>query len=846
MAPPQRVAVIAIHGVGSPPPDETARDVAELLVRSAPNGARYASFHERHLLVPTARLDVGDNAPQRGWGRFKRAFTSAAGDRTQLGQGEEVANRPDIAFTRRLLEDYESPGAPYSTIELVAERQAGAATTQVHVFEMHWADLSRLNTGFVKFLGSLYQLVQHISHIGRKMVDVAAEVAKARAALKLTEKDPGPDAGPPGPWGLYGWLNAWVIRVFTVLVPVGTLLMLAFVLLFVPAAVAPDYRMVVGVTLTALVVTIAGGLAIYYGPADRYSATFFVVFMLLTVSGAVWLATVPEGEGAERLGNALLNVSVTVITLGAYVAAVWSYNKSRSGALAFGLGGLAVVLIITLVASRELLRDVTVTEAESIRQFAFIGFQWSYAFLVQTWGILWLAVLIAVIVRTSLWSRLSGLARQRAGRVGWTSRATLASSVFAYIVVLLVVFRSTVYLAAKASGRFNLFPMVADGGELPLLNLPGIFPPNFMCRAGAGRMCAEDYFARLIGQSGTSGFVIALLGLALVAVLASWFIALIAATSVRAPDPKFGNSRRLGLWMTQGFVWMNWAGTVLAGSMLLAILTGILIDFQPQFRDWLVPLLPEWLRVRMSTAWTTKVIDSMTVAVLASAATIGAARVRVQNLAARARPALGIMLDIDNYLRETPETLTPRARIAERFVSLLRHIEGRDEFDRVVLVSHSQGTVITTDLLRFLALGGVSTDDANLVDAKRYRLLTMGSPLRQLYGANFPHLYAWVTATDPDPDADRTPLTEKQTPDISARSPDPATLKVAEWVNLYTSGDYVGRNLWCDDDWEAVWDRHAKPIEGGKRRERCLGAGTHTHYWTSDDAAAEIDRLIAT
>ena len=842
-----KVAVIAVHGVGSPPPDETARDVAELLVRSAPNGARYERFEEKRVMVPTARLDVGDSADLSRWRRFKRAFTSDAGDRTTLGQGDEVAMRPDIAFARRLLRDYASPGTPYGTVELVGQREPGAPGTPaatVHVFEMHWADLSRLSSGLFKFLGSMYQLVQHISHIGRKMVDVAAEVARAREALKLTAKDPGPHAGPAKPWGLYGWLNAWAIRTFTVLVPVATLLMLAFVPLFVPAAVAEGDRLVVGVILATLLVTVAGGLAIYFGPADEYSATFFVVFMLAMVTGAIALATGPEGDTAKRVGNVLLCASVGAIVLMAYLGAVWAYNKARSGAFGFGVGGLLLVLIVTMVSSQQLLARVSLADAESIRQFAFLGFQWSYAVLVQTWGILWAVVVVSVIVRTSLWSRLSGLERQRAGRVAWTSRATLASSVFAYIVVLLVAYRSAVYLAARAAGRFNIFPMVPDSGQLPLLNLPGAFPANFACRADATRMCAEEYIARLIGQSGTSGFVIALLGLALVAVLASWFIALIAATSVRTPDPRFGNSRRLGLWMMQGFVWMRAAGSVLASSMLLAILTGILVDYDPPFRDWLLPHLPHWLSSRMSTDWTTRMIDSMTVAVLASAATIGAARVRIQNLAAKARPALGIMLDVDNYLRETPEALTPRARIAERFISLLRYVESRG-FDRVVLVAHSQGTVITTDLLRFLSLGGVPDADAKLVDPQRYRLLTMGSPLRQLYGANFPHLYAWVTATDPDPDMDRTELTEQQAPDISARSPDPAALRVSEWVNLYTSGDYVGRNLWCDDDWEAVWDRHATPITGGGRRERCLGAGTHTHYWTSDDAAAEIDRLIA-
>src|SRR5207253_10762039 len=114
----------------------------------------------------------------------------------------------------------------------------------------------------------------------------------------------------------------------------------------------------------------------------------------------------------------------------------------------------------------------------------------------------------------------------------------------------------------------------------------------------------------------------------------------------------------------------------------------------------------------------------------------------------RARPALGMILDVDNYLRESPDDATPRARITERFVSLLRYV-GRRSFDRVVIISHSQGSVVSADLLRLLTHG--VTPDTSLVSPERFRLVTMGCPLRQLYGANFPYLYAWVTASDKPP-----------------------------------------------------------------------------------------------
>jgi hypothetical protein len=66
-------------------------------------------------------------------------------------------------------------------------------------------------------------------------------------------------------------------------------------------------------------------------------------------------------------------------------------------------------------------------------------------------------------------------------------------------------------------------------------------------------------------------------------------------------------------------------------------------------------------------------------------------------------------------------------------------------------------------------------------------------------------------------------------------------------VNAYRSGDYVGRYLWHPDRCEDVWSTSvlhvsAKPA----KREFCIGAGAHTHYWdeTAPEIAVELDRLV--
>jgi len=196
------------------------------------------------------------------------------------------------------------------------------------------------------------------------------------------------------------------------------------------------------------------------------------------------------------------------------------------------------------------------------------------------------------------------------------------------------------------------------------------------------------------------------------------------------------------------------------------------------------------------------------------------------------RPVLRIMLDVDNWLREYPRESNPTARICARYTSLLRYIAGwrsqdKDHagYDALVIIAHSQGTIITADLLRFLTAQGWTS-------AIPIRLFTMGSPLRQLYSLRFPHLYEWARCADKGP---RSAL------------PDPARLGIGLWVNAYRSGDYVGRSLWRTENDKDVWDPDAV-LHEDERNGFCIGAGAHMHYWDGTSAAIlrELDSLIKT
>jgi hypothetical protein len=165
-------------------------------------------------------------------------------------------------------------------------------------------------------------------------------------------------------------------------------------------------------------------------------------------------------------------------------------------------------------------------------------------------------------------------------------------------------------------------------------------------------------------------------------------------------------------------------------------------------------------------------------------------------------------------------------------------------------VAHSQGTVITADLLQFLKID----PDPALTRLEKNQLIhffTMGSPLRQLYGFGFPHLYHWaMNETTQAPKTMDLDATLKPQPD--------ALLGVKTWTNAFRSGDYVGRCLWRHEKMPNQWNRldlkgsitYVSSDQGSSpqavRREFCLGAGAHTHYWdsTAPEVAETIDDLI--
>jgi hypothetical protein len=521
------------------------------------------------------------------------------------------------------------------------------------------------------------------------------------------------------------------------------------------------------------------------------------------------------------------------------VLVVVAYNRMRPG-FTHWAGWLAVTMAPVTAASLGVTYFATGSFAKTYPGFdgtlvLFRLFECLYIALMIGWLALTLATIAAWL--TGDWALRHvepAIADDRPARGRWTARLTLSVATFAFATVTLIA-----------------WALINNGiAALVLPRMP--YVPLLMFANGRTARDLTTFMANVTDYGGFSALLVLLAAGFVGALPALWGLGPVVWAEVRPPSFQASQgeySRRLGRWLTLAFRGLRTSGRI------LYITT-----------TWFVPLsvalivLPALINLPLGEyQFLLKPLRYL--GAFGGAFVIGLFMMRGQlkNALLGFRTTLDVMLDVDNWLREHPLEANPKARICGRYVSLLRYIcDWRDPLDRtkkydaIVFVTHSQGTVITADLLRFLkreARGNMQAYDPPLAELERpdmqVTLFTMGCPLRDLYGLRFPRLYGWTRHSDqaamaapsPPPDLLRNPQRGPQPSDLVA---------VKQWVNAYRSGDYIGRFLWRNDACSYAWDPNAVSADGVEREEFCIGAGAHTHYWdhTAPTIARRLNQLL--
>jgi hypothetical protein len=909
---PRRVAVIAVHGVGVHPPGQTQDDMSDLLLSLPPRDytapRAYEPFRSVSIQIPLSPLKVrpfhppgspesAEPVPPPSLGtRIKNLYQEQSADFAYerriraTGDVESFAAVHSVGdagrrYTQMLLENYEGgsevAGSKYCTARVEGKRIADG--THVHIYEVLWADLAKPNNTILKFFLGLFQVLLHLASLSRTAVDTGSAEGTGMVFV------------------LYRRCQRYAIRLLQIFAPLLQLLVLVACgsCLSTASSYTQDRR-----ALPLAFGAVAGILVGLIGVV-RYKNKISIgpwLWSLLAVLPALIGIAIPWGFMCllQHWGPGFSNADCANITaalsfwllpgVGLFTWILYYYEDFRKGARVTGIVLFSAAFIYFVVALKlapgalHLLPPVPNEHPGPLSHtFVPLAAFWTAKALLGYLRFCWFLIITlafaALILGSIAWRSIKNdpARRARARAAVRTSRFAFALPCVSFCLLTLAIWASLIHLSSGISSN-PLFPANVITARFPPVNssvashlhLTWVYDTwhsfsqatysqgddNFADDKIPNATPADDFISDALAWSVGYQLPVSLALVALAGFLLTWW-ALPSALTERFPyrndakdrehegkaprDTDNATSLHMGTWLSRGIDSTSVITFLLWSSIFFAPAAWIILrDFARDHSALLYSL--DTLR-----HWSETIVYSETLA----------AAVFLVYAARSGGVVLGIVLDVDTYLRDTPREAPPRARIFERYMSTLRYVATlRDAdgygYDEIVIVAHSLGALISGDILHFLQ-SRYSLEEKIPIPIK---LLTMGNPSRQLLNRFFPYLYDWIKS-EPDNGAHPLPAPQLMTPASipDAQLPLPHDLGLQQWVSAYRSGDYVGRSLWLNE-WYLRTPDDADPrtnppflaqSDDDTRAEMCIGAGAHTHYMddTAPDIAWALDQLIS-
>ncbi|MES2626228.1 MAG: hypothetical protein V4628_13170, partial [Pseudomonadota bacterium] len=705
-----------------------------------------------------------------------------------------------IALNDYLLERLEltEHDALYEAAKITLRRKED--NRAVDIYEMYWADLSRLGTGGLLALSTLYQLFFHLSILSADIVDQVSLSINGGRGWQFLQR-------------MHAWM-AWLMKAPSVIVQLCMLL----VVVFGAGVFIPDEQ-------TANVMALAygiGGIVLMVLAALGWLHAQSTIGRWLKPALFLLAAIASFGCAIASLWTVYLRADMFIGTcaLAAGLVGAWlveRYSNVARGVRVTGhIAVIATVLMIVYQAKRIMPNMSTIYEW--MMSTGLYVFEIQLAAMLLIWAIFIVVQLVALILGLWLQRNCDSLVKASMH----TARLSLVLSTGLFAILSLVLWSVISYVAGKGLNGVGYEPLIFADGYWPSADF-------FLDERVRG---LGSFFTPLVTASAL--FAIA----AMIVLMPSLLEELAPRRNVDVHGVR-GNASvwagRLGDWMGN---WMRRLdrflmvlvpiGAIGGGILFLAFIFqefALFMNGLDSYTQWLASWLDYFQGETLVAAGKWLAGGALTIAALGSRFTQTFGRLRV---------VIDAVLDVDNYFADPPNKQPPRARIFSRYVSLLGYLRDNN-YSRIVIVSHSQGTVISAELLRYLHEKHRTQEFVNTIPVS---LVTVGSPLRDLYAKRFPLLYKWMGSHDAG---------------FATAGPRAADLGVSEWVNACRSGDYVGRFIWTPTSdtarFRVATVDHTGSVEAsreGDRTEFCLGAGAHTHYFSNDAIAlaVEIDRLI--
>lgn len=906
------VAVIAIHGVGQHPPGVSADAVATLLQsigrcnvamendRTRELEAPYSGFIAgsvdvplRPVQSPTEDARMANYRGQRSWvstvwGIFneRRGYLAAAraqGDYVPLGYtsrelrpGEPDRGEYAYQFMLTQIAGYQGEAdRNFQTIRLEGKRAAKSRAANVHIYDSHYSDLTKPQSSILGFFFAFYQLLFHLASLSL----LAVYWAEAENVKR--------DKGRMWRWRIGSSLQASAVRLLIMAVPFLNLSLLA-IACSAFADKATSWSLPIGLLIAAVLGVVVTFLLVRQAPSPSGSFLWAAVpfggtaLGMLALGGSAYLY--------DRAFQVNIGFAETLLLLGWLICAGIviafigkKFDPLRPGAffLSIALFVFNVLLfLLKLLPKASLLGD----GHNQVATASLWAVQWIFGELLVSWIICllcafisWPVSLVCVHgIKNDNPRKARAIAAFRTGRFAFSIPAIL------FVIVTCALWSGVVVYGSDKLKAFDEVSATSPAASeaLPSILLSTVDSVEKWIDRNSHAVKASDcpcppaaaaknspywskYLTGLLLVSVTPGLPVTMTMFVLSMLLLTWAVL---PSVIFEWKPELTQNiasdriRSLGEWVSRGLD--NTA--ILTRMLWCAIVPAPLLFFA---LDWLVlqGRLPGGQdALDYASKATLPLITAEGLILALSGAAIFAFILKYLTT------VLDTILDVDNYLRTSPKDRTPRALIAERCTSLLRYIATyRDDqnrpYSKVIIVAHSLGSMVTTDLLRYLERSATDSPDPGL---ERYgfrlpagtarelpiHVFSMGCPLRQLLNRFFPHLYWWVSDVPDNSLASVGSPVGPPMPGITSTLPRSDEMNVTHWSNAYRSGDYVGRSLWVGQ-WFArngtgKTEQPPDAAETGRPQsctEMCIGSGAHTHYWdrTAPEIADRLDQLIS-
>jgi hypothetical protein len=840
--PAKRTAVIVVHGVADQARGETAATVALQLAHARGGSVRRCEWPiSVPQLQPASAVKRWDarSLPERVGKSLRQSVRSdfladdlggkpvAGAKAAALPNSARGAPMPGqqpadegVRYTDYLLAKARGVAAEGATpvYEVPCFEVHGHGAGRTDVFEMYWADLSRLSSSAPRVVTEFFTLLFHLSKLGADAVGLAAKVNASNRPLQVLSF-----FQRSADWLFSRWLALLALQ------------LIVCALLALPRGVLAGSALgALAAGLLALLGLIGAAVWVYRGKAPWWAAVLGCI-----VPGVIAAIALVVIVGRQWPGGVPWLMALWLLIVVALHDGLLRFCELRFKAV-LGIGRLLLAVTLAMVLSGGQLYGLQNWDG------------WARGVLVAVEGVLlgqvaaWMLITPAIVGMVVAGTLAVRHARAHASDA---SQTTVRQAV--------VTGRVGLFLSMGIFLAFTMTAWTLLAGPLALLAERLYYTPWWF---GQTAIPATEFLEQRLRNS-TEDFA----PMALALLLLLGFIALTFLPSLLVEVRAVGGlaTARLGRWLTLGYralerlvggwSWVVMPMLVVAAAVIAASQWQLWAEHQSctpeeraaatsgdcvapltlRVRGYTAPVLQAWLPAQSASnhalAWLVVGISGGAASLIAIG---GMAFKKIRAL----RAPLDAALDVDNHFREFPRHAISRVQIFERYVALLRGVLAAG-FTDIVIVSHSQGTVITADLLRYLQQRerllqpGQAAQDELVALGRQLKghvsLVTAGCPLRQLYALRFPVMYGWVLEV-----ADE------------HRGPSPAALGVARWANLWGSGDYVGRWLWAPADDtqphalqfpEAAYGEAVRA--GGGWSDQCIGAEAHTHYFGLEQAA---------